>query len=50
MPTAPVVREVVIPESISVSELAQRMAVKGPEVVKALFKMGAMVTINQVID
>jgi translation initiation factor IF-2 len=50
MPTAPVVREVVIPESISVSELAQRMAVKGPEVVKALFKMGAMVTINQIID
>ncbi|MDH4125804.1 MAG: translation initiation factor IF-2 [Gammaproteobacteria bacterium] len=50
MPTAPVVREVVIPESISVSELALRMAVKGPEVVKALFKMGAMVTINQVID
>lgn len=50
MPTAPVVREVIIPESISVSELALRMAVKGPEVVKALFKMGAMVTINQVID
>ena len=50
MPTAPVIREVLIPESISVSELAQRMAVKGAEVVKALFKMGAMVTINQVID
>jgi len=49
-PTAPVVREVEIPESISVSELAQRMAIKGNEVVKALFNMGAMVTINQVID
>ncbi len=50
MPTAPVVREVEIPESIAVSELAQRVAVKGNEVVKVLFNMGAMVTINQVID
>jgi translation initiation factor IF-2 len=50
MPTAPVVREVEIPESIAVSELAQRMAIKGNEVVKVLFNMGAMVTINQVID
>jgi len=49
-PTAPVVREVLVPESISVAELAQRMAVKGNEVVKALFNMGAMVTINQFID
>ncbi len=49
-PTAPVVREVEIPDSIAVSELAQRMAVKGNEVVKVLFNMGAMVTINQVID
>jgi len=49
-PTAPVVREVEIPESIAVAELAQRMAVKGNEVVKVLFNMGAMVTINQVID
>ncbi|MDH4109309.1 MAG: translation initiation factor IF-2 [Gammaproteobacteria bacterium] len=49
-PTAPVVREVEIPESIAVSELAQRMAVKGNELIKALFNMGAMVTINQVID
>jgi len=49
-PTAPVVREVEIPESISVAELAQRMAIKGNEVVKVLFNMGAMVTINQVID
>jgi translation initiation factor IF-2 len=49
-PTAPVVREVEIPENIAVSELAQRMAIKGNEVVKVLFNMGAMVTINQVID
>ena len=49
-PTAPVVREVEIPEGIAVSELAQKMVVKGNEVVKVLFNMGAMVTINQVID
>ncbi len=49
-PTAPVVHEVEIPEGISVAELAQRMAIKGNEVVKVLFNMGAMVTINQVID
>ena len=49
-PTAPVIHEVEIPESISVAELAQRMAIKGNEVVKILFNMGAMVTINQVID
>ena len=49
-PTAPVVREVGIPDNIAVSELAQKMAVKGNEVVKVLFNMGAMVTINQVID
>ncbi len=49
-PTAPVLREVAIGESISVAELAQKLAIKGGEVVKALFKMGTMVTINQVID
>ena len=49
-PTAPVVREVAIGDSISVADLAQKMAVKGAEVVKALFKMGVMATINQVID
>ena len=49
-PTAPVVHEVEIPESVAVAELAQRMAIKGNEVVKVLFNMGAMVTINQVID
>ncbi len=49
-PTAPVVREVEVPESISVADLAKLMAIKGNEVVKVLFNMGAMVTINQVID
>ena len=49
-PTAPVVREVEIPESITVAELAQRMSVKGTEVVKAMMNLGSMVTINQTID
>jgi translation initiation factor IF-2 len=49
-PTAPVVREIAIGESISVADLASRLALKGGEVVKALFKMGMMVTINQVLD
>ncbi|MFO7808211.1 translation initiation factor IF-2 [Guyparkeria sp.] len=49
-PTAPVVRDVNVPESISVEELAQRMAVKGVDVVKVLFNMGVMATINQVLD
>ena len=49
-PTAPVVREVVVGEANIVAELAQKMAVKGSEVVKALFKMGVMATINQSID
>ncbi len=47
---APQVREVTIPETITVSELAQRMAVKASEVIKTLMKMGQMVTINQVLD
>ena len=46
----PQVREVVLPETIIVSELANRMAVRGAEVVKQLMKMGVMATINQVID
>ncbi|MFC3653853.1 translation initiation factor IF-2 [Dyella humi] len=49
-PTAPVVREVVVGDTNGVAELAQKMAVKGSEVVKALFKMGVMATINQTID
>jgi translation initiation factor IF-2 len=49
-PTAPVIREVEVPESIKVSDLAQKMAVKGSEVIKTLMKLGVMATINQVID
>ncbi|MGI9228294.1 MAG: translation initiation factor IF-2 [Gammaproteobacteria bacterium] len=49
-PTAPMVREVEIPESITVAELAQRMSVKGTEVVKVMLNLGSMVTINQTID
>ncbi len=45
-----VVREVIVPETITVQELANRMAVRGAEVVKALMKMGTMSTINQAID
>jgi translation initiation factor IF-2 len=50
MPTAPVVREVAIGETITVAELAQKMAVKGNEVIKVLMNAGVMATINQVID
>ncbi|MCI0667547.1 MAG: translation initiation factor IF-2 [Methylococcaceae bacterium] len=49
-PTAPVVREVSIPESISVADLAQRMSVKAAELIKALMGMGTMATINQTLD
>jgi len=49
-PTAPIVREVAIGEAITVADLAQKLALKGGDVVKALFKMGVMATINQTID
>ena len=49
-PTEPVIREVAVPETITVAELAQRMAIKSTEVIRALMNMGLMVTINQVID
>src|SRR5699024_2736307 len=49
-PPAQVVRDVAVGEANLVSDLAQEMAVKGSEVVKALFKMGVMATINQTID
>jgi len=49
-PTAPVVRVVDIPESITVGELAQRMAVKATELIKSLMGMGVMATINQILD
>ena len=49
-PTEPVIHEVMVPETISVGVLAQKMTVKAAEVIKALMKMGSMVTINQVLD
>ena len=49
-PTGPVVREVVIGETVTVAELAQKMSVKAAEVIKYMFKNGNMVTINQVLD
>lgn len=47
---AKILREVIIPETITVGDLANRMAVRGGEVVKSLMKFGVMATINQVID
>lgn len=49
-PTAPVVHDVELPESITVADLAQKMSVKAAEVIKELMKMGMMVTINQPLD
>src|SRR5687767_3372861 len=49
-PTEPLVREVAVPETITVGELAHRMSVKAAEVIKALMKLGTMATINQVLD
>ena len=50
MPTQPIVREVTIPQTITVGELAQKMSVKAAEVIKTMMRMGSMVTINQVLD
>ncbi|MDP3560498.1 MAG: translation initiation factor IF-2 [Legionellaceae bacterium] len=50
MPTARTVHEVMIPETLTVAELAKRMSVKAAEVIKTMMKLGAMATINQVID
>ncbi len=49
-PTEPIVREVAVPETITVGELAHKMAVKAAEVIKVLMKLGTMATINQVLD
>ena len=49
-PTAPIVREVAVGDAITVADLAQKLALKGGDVVKALFKMGVMATITQTID
>jgi len=50
MPAEPIVRDVVVPETITVADLAHKMAVKASEVIKVLMKMGQMVTINQMLD
>ncbi|QWE23281.1 translation initiation factor IF-2 [Polynucleobacter sp. AP-Jannik-300A-C4] len=50
VPTEPVVRDVHVPETITVAELAHAMAVKSAEVIKLLMGMGQMVTINQILD
>ncbi|MEX3628556.1 MAG: translation initiation factor IF-2 [Burkholderia sp.] len=49
-PSEPIVREVHVPETISVADLAHKMAVKASEVIKIMMKLGQMVTINQVLD
>lgn len=49
-PTAPIVREVAISETITVADLAQKMSVKAADLIKLMMKMGSMVTINQVLD
>ncbi|MBN3859800.1 translation initiation factor IF-2 [Neisseriaceae bacterium PsAf] len=49
-PTEPTVYEVVVPETITVAELAKKMSVKAIEVIKTLMQMGVMVTINQSLD
>jgi len=49
-PTEPIVKEVVVPETITVADLAHKMSVKASEVIKTLMGMGMMVTINQVLD
>lgn len=50
MPTEVVVRDVKVPDSVSVGDLAKEMAVKATEVIKVLMKMGVMTTINQTLD
>ncbi|MCL1825299.1 MAG: translation initiation factor IF-2 [Betaproteobacteria bacterium] len=49
-PSEPIVREVHVPETITVADLAHKMAIKAAEVIKSLMKMGMMVTINQILD
>jgi len=49
-PTAPVIRNVEVPEAISVADLAQKMAIKAGDVIKILMQMGTMATINQILD
>jgi len=46
----PVIKDILVPETITVAELAHKMSVKAAELIKTLMKMGSMVTINQVLD
>lgn len=50
LPSEPMVKEVLVPETITVGELAHRMSVKAAEVIKTLMRLGTMATINQVLD
>jgi len=50
MPTEPVIREIAVPETVTVSALAQKMSVKAADLIKTMMKLGNMVTINQVLD
>jgi translation initiation factor IF-2 len=49
-PTEPIVRDITVPETITVGDLAHKMSVKAAEVIKALMKLGTMATINQALD
>ena len=49
-PTEPIVRDIPVPETVSVADLAHKMSVKATEVIKVLMNMGVMVTINQILD
>jgi translation initiation factor IF-2 len=49
-PSEPIIREIHVPETITVGDLAHKMSVKAAEVIKILMKLGQMVTINQVLD
>jgi translation initiation factor IF-2 len=49
-PAEPLVRDIIVPETITIADLAHRMSVKAAEVIKAMMKLGTMATINQVID
>ena len=49
-PSEPIVKDILIPETISVADLGHKMAIKASELIKSLMGMGMMVTINQVLD
>jgi translation initiation factor IF-2 len=50
MPTEAIVHEIMVPETITVAELAQKMSIKAIEIIKVLMNLGSMVTINQMLD